>query len=152
MIVELVVSRQLVDRLYREARSGAPHEIVGILAGRADGHVTDVFPLPNTAGPGGHVADPRAQYAAERAIRARNLVWLAVYHSHPGGGTEPSPLDIAFASRRPTIAHVIVAVDRTRQPDAITAFRVEGQEVTSVDLVIARPSRSENWLDVQPVP
>ena len=79
---------------------------------------------------------PRAQYDAERRIRDRRLTWLAIYHSHPGGGTDPSPLDIAFSARRPGVAHLIVAVDRPTTHDAIAAYRAVDGHIEQVELRI----------------
>jgi proteasome lid subunit RPN8/RPN11 len=132
VITLLDVPSTILHELYNSARSHAPAEVVGMLAGRPTGQVTHLFELPNVAGLGAHLADPRAQFEAEQQMSDLQLACLAVYHSHPGGGTDPSPLDVAFAQRRPDITHVIVAVDSPSFVESVAAFRMVGERVVPV--------------------
>jgi proteasome lid subunit RPN8/RPN11 len=89
-----------------------PDEAVGLLAG-AEGRITAVIPLPNIAPTGQFLADPYAQYQAERQLQEEGMHLLAIYHSHPAGGTQLSPLDIKFAKERPCL-QVVIALDPAR--------------------------------------
>jgi len=68
-----------------------------------------VLPLPNIAGSGAFLADPYAQYLALKRLRTGRRHLLAIYHSHPGGGAEPSESDVLWGSAWPC-AHLIVAL------------------------------------------
>jgi proteasome lid subunit RPN8/RPN11 len=116
------------------AREALPMEAVGILGGHPSGHVSQAIPLPNLAGPRAFLADPRAQYEAERRLRSLGLALLAIYHSHPGGGTQLSPADRAFAIHLPVV-HIVIALAQLRQPrEQIRAYRVKEGAILEVKL------------------
>jgi proteasome lid subunit RPN8/RPN11 len=102
----------LWQQLVEHARAALPDEAVGLLAG-ADGHITTVIPLPNIAPSGQFLADPHAQYQAERQLQREGTRLLAIYHSHPAGGTELSPLDLKFAKERRCL-QIVIALDPSR--------------------------------------
>ena len=70
-------------RLVSHVRAVLPDEGVGILGGSEDGQVLEAIPLPNLGGPRAFLADPHAQFLAERRLRGAGRRVLAVYHSHP---------------------------------------------------------------------
>lgn len=84
----------------RLARASAPLECVGLLAGPEPDRATELYPLRNVA------PDPERRYAADpagliralRAIRDQRLEVVAIYHSHPRGGTAPSRTDVEAAA------------------------------------------------------
>ena len=115
------------------AEGVAPAEAVGLLGGR-DGLATAAFPLPNLGGFRTFLAEPYAQYQAEKAMRLAGLRPLAVYHSHPGGGVHLSALDIAFASNSGLIQVVIAFGRACRSGVEIRAFRVLAGEASEVTL------------------
>lgn len=132
----LVLSPEARRRILRHARAALPAEAVGILGGRPDdGRAVAAVPLPNLAGSRpAFLADPRAQYEAEKGLRRLGLAVLAVYHSHPGGGATLSPTDQAFAARLP-LAQVVIALARPRPPrEEVRAYRVEGGRTLEVEL------------------
>jgi proteasome lid subunit RPN8/RPN11 len=113
----------VLDEMLRHARAALPQEAVGVLGG-ADGRVTHGFPIPNVAGPYAFLADPFAQFEAEQRMKALNIRLLAVYHSHPGGGAQLSPLDMAFARRRACL-QIVIALGRPHAPpDEVRAYRL----------------------------
>ena len=116
--------------MLRHARAALPLEAVGVLAGAADGPATHGFPIPNVAGPYAFLADPYAQFEVEQRIKALNIRLLAVYHSHPGGGAQLSPLDVAFARRRACL-QIVIALGRAHaRPDEVRGYRlVDGAPV-----------------------
>lgn len=108
-----------------------------MLGGTADGGVTLVLPLPNLIGSRAFLVDPFAQYTAERTLKRRGLILLAVYHSHPGGGAQLSPEDLAFAMDRPFLQIVIALAHEQRAGEEARAYRVSGGASVSVPLLIA---------------
>jgi proteasome lid subunit RPN8/RPN11 len=77
----------------------------------ADGRVAYVAPLPNLAAHGAFLADPRAQFEAERTLARLKLIPVAVYHSHPGGTPTLSDADLAFA--RPGLLQLVIGLGPT---------------------------------------
>ncbi|MEP7381655.1 MAG: Mov34/MPN/PAD-1 family protein [Gemmatimonadota bacterium] len=110
--------------MLRNAHAALPQEAVGVLGGERGGSATHHVALPNLAGPYAFLADPFAQFEAEQQMKELNICLLAVYHSHPGGGAQLSPLDMAFARRR-TCLQVVIALGRPHAlPDEVRAYRL----------------------------
>jgi proteasome lid subunit RPN8/RPN11 len=120
-VAGLQLSQTVWERLVEHVRAADPDEAVGILAGAADGHVTHVAPLPNLAAAGGFLADPYAQFEAERALSRLGRIPLAVYHSHPRGTPTLSPADRLLAKR--SLIQLVVALDRTGRVE-MRAYRI----------------------------
>lgn len=109
-------------------------EAVGLLGGCADGQVTVALPLPNLAGFRASLADPLAQFEAERTLRRAGLAVLGVYHSHPGGGPHLSAADRLFAARRAE-AYVVIAAAHPHRPGAeMRAYRVRRGRLIEITL------------------
>ena len=79
----VALTRACYGRLVSHVRAVLPDEGVGILGGSEDGQVLEAIPLPNLGGPRAFLADPHAQFLAERRLRGAGRRVLAVYHSHP---------------------------------------------------------------------
>jgi len=134
----LSLSRALHGELVARVRAALPREAVGLLGGRPDGVATLVVPLANlVTGDRGFLADPYDQFRALRRLEREGLALLAIYHSHPGGSLQPSPVDVRYAARW-SCAHLVVAVGRTDLPDgACRAFAVEaGRSVRTVEVAV----------------
>ena len=117
------------------ARAALPDEAVGLLAG-AKGKITAVIPLPNIAPTGQFHADPHAQYQAERQLQRDGTQLLAIYHSHPAGGTQLSPLDIKFATARRCL-HMVIALDPARPgQETAAAYDLETNKACTVAIDI----------------
>lgn len=102
-----------------------PLEAVGILGGNG-GHAYRRIPLPNVLGEKRFLAEPYAQFQALRQLSAEGMELLAVYHSHPAGGVQLSPDDLAFASRLPYL-QLVIALGRPDTPAVeIAAYAIEG--------------------------
>jgi [CysO sulfur-carrier protein]-S-L-cysteine hydrolase len=111
-------------------------EAVGVLGGYASGRVMVAIPLPNLAGPKAFLADPLAQFQAERTLRQAGLTLLSIYHSHPGGGVQLSEVDRAFVAHW-SIVHVVIALARWHRPDEeMRAYRVNQGTVVDVEIRI----------------
>jgi proteasome lid subunit RPN8/RPN11 len=136
---QLVLSSAAWDSIAERVRAADPDEAVGLLGGTTDGRVTHVAPLPNLVGGAAFLADPRAQFEAERACADLRLTPLAAYHSHPRGTPTLSQADKAFA--HPRLPQLVVALSREGDLDA-RAYRVAGG-VSEVSLSIEqRPSHA----------
>ncbi len=120
-VCELRLSRRVWERIVEHARAANPREAVGILGGTGDGRVAHVAPLPNLAADGAFLADPRAQFEAERALSRLELIPLAAYHSHPGGTPTLSHADRLLANR--SLVQLVVALDRAGRVD-MRAYRI----------------------------
>jgi [CysO sulfur-carrier protein]-S-L-cysteine hydrolase len=106
----LVLASGVYSQMLAHVRQSRPREAVGLLGGRATGEVSRVMPLDNiAAGDRAFLADPFSQYDALRRLREDELELLAIYHSHPDGGVDPSAEDLAYA-RQWACAHVVIAI------------------------------------------
>lgn len=137
----LILSPELLDQILTHARESRPREAVGLLGGRPTGEVDIALPLVNIASSErAFIADPYSQYCALRRIEAENLNVLAIYHSHPGGGVDPSVEDLVHA-RKWACAHLIVALqERSDNGERFRAFRFDqlGGTATAEIKVIVR--------------
>jgi len=123
-VAHLILPSDLHAQIVRHARNSWPKEAVGLLAGTCEGRVKLALPLPNVVvGDKAFLVDPLAQFRALRRLESEHLQLLAIYHSHPGGGIEPSQQDLEYAKRW-SCAHLILAADLSeRLPAQLKAFR-----------------------------
>ena len=97
------VPRRVLDAIAAHARRASPHECCGLLIGD-EGRISDAVVTENAA------ADPFRRYEISpldyfsqirrcRALAAHGAGprVIGAYHSHPRGGSEPSPTDRAQA-------------------------------------------------------
>lgn len=96
----LILPLSLYQELVAQAKSEAPLECCGLLAGTpgTDGTVRVVarFPLVNAAAsPVRYESEPRSMFDAVRAIDRAGLEIVAIYHSHPTSPPVPSKIDLA---------------------------------------------------------
>ncbi len=74
-----------------------PNEGCGLLSGR-EGKVCKVHPVKNAeASPISYFLDPREELAVFKEMRAENLQFLGIYHSHPTSEAFPSEKDRSLA-------------------------------------------------------
>src|SRR5690348_18490259 len=88
------VRREIVAAMREEAVRDSQRECCGLLAGR-DGIISAIFPARNAhANPAmGYEIAPQELFQLMREMRARDLVLLGIYHSHPRGENRPSRTD-----------------------------------------------------------
>ena len=134
----LLLPRPVWELVVAHVRGAYPDEAVGLLGGTPDGRVALPTALPNLAGERAFLADPRAQFEAERALRRRGLVPLAAYHSHPDGTPTLSRADRVLA--HPSLLQLVVAVSRSGLIEA-RAYRPAGS-MSEVPVRIAEAPRS----------
>ena len=127
----LVLPDELRAQIVAAAREGFPNEACGLIAGRrVDGadEVVRVYALRNEdASPEHFTIGPAEQLAALRDMRARGLVPLGNWHSHPATPSRPSAEDIRLA--RDPAAHYLICSLAQSEP-VLRAFRVRAGVVS----------------------
>lgn len=110
----LELPETLRDEIRSHARTGAPEEVVGVLAGdRRDERsiVERTYPATNVA----ETPETRYEIAPEEElellerIESAELDVVGFYHSHPRGPSEPSDTDARLAAW-PGYSYVIVSL------------------------------------------
>ncbi len=132
----LELPQKVYANILEHAHAALPGEAVGILGGR-DARAEIAIALPNVAQGRAFLADPRAQFHAERKLHEMGLQLIAVYHSHPDGGLALSESDLTFARKRSCVQVVIVLPSDTSTGALIGAFRVCEEAVSSVKIEIS---------------
>jgi proteasome lid subunit RPN8/RPN11 len=110
----LVLSGPIRDAIREHARSGAPEEVVGVLAGDRRGtkaSVSRAYRTKNTADRPRtrYEIDPGEEIELLERIDAAGLECVGFYHSHPEGPTAPSETDARLAAW-PGYSYVIVSL------------------------------------------
>jgi proteasome lid subunit RPN8/RPN11 len=99
--VTLRLPPDLRVQILREAAAAFPRECCGLIEGVRDGDgwcASLLHPAPNLSADADRFEiDPAAHLAAQRGARGRGAAIIGCYHSHPGGGVEPSARDRAWA-------------------------------------------------------
>jgi proteasome lid subunit RPN8/RPN11 len=122
----------LLGEIVGRARLAAPRECCGLLVGtrsRVDECVATANVDPH---PSRYQVDPAAHIALNRRLRGSGRAIVGVYHSHPRGGGDPSPTDVAEALY-PDFIHLIVSAVFDDTPE-IRAFRISEGKVHRLGL------------------
>jgi [CysO sulfur-carrier protein]-S-L-cysteine hydrolase len=131
----LQTRRRVLGQLIQLVRRKPHQECCGLVAGR-DGVITRAFPAANVA------VDPKRNYEIApseivrlmREMRARNLAFLGIYHSHPITENIPSPRDIELAYYSEA-AYVIVS-PRPYAEKPVRAFSIRDGQATELEIEI----------------
>ena len=103
----LILTQTHIEEMIRHARTQAPLEACGLLAGR-DARVESVLLVANAdQSPARFRMDPYEQLRAFDWIDTRGLDLVGIFHSHPSGPEAVSPTDIAEAAYE--VVHVILS-------------------------------------------
>jgi proteasome lid subunit RPN8/RPN11 len=123
----------VAEGLRAASDAARPREACGLLAGtrsRGEVRVARALPARNLArAADAFVVDPGDLVAADDAARADGLELVGAWHSHPGGGPEPSRADLDGAW--PGSIALIVGAQR------VAAWTIEGGR--AVELPVAGP-------------
>lgn len=146
------IGRELLERVYREARNSFPEECCGWLAGpRDENSATDIHPCVNDQDSGNHptVADRTAERAyvfSPRDLLELNRTLdderppLVIYHSHPNGQAYFSPTDRQVAASpwgdgpAYPVQQLVVGIDETQVVEA-ALFAWSDEENGFVEIV-----------------
>lgn len=116
------------DELFAHAREANPNECCGLIGGTSDGAGQSVYRLRNAAANPlvTYEAAPEDLFKAQRLMRERGELLLAIYHSHPRA-TDPYPseTDVRLAYY-PTAVYLIIGLGN-REPQ-LKAFRISEKE------------------------
>ncbi len=130
----LALPASIYRALVAQARTAAPIEACGILAGR-DGRVEVFHPMTNIDASADHfMMEAKEQFTVIKAIRAAGQQILAVHHSHPATPARPSPEDIRLANT-PDVVYTILSLANPDEP-SLRGFIIDGAESAEIPVVI----------------
>ncbi len=130
----LRIPHAIHDDLIAHAREGFPLEVCGILGG-LDDSVSAIYRMTNTDASNEHfMMDPKEQFSVVKALRAKGLVMLAIYHSHPETPARPSEEDIKLALT-PDVSHIIISLADPALP-VVQSYKISSGNVTSESIEI----------------
>jgi [CysO sulfur-carrier protein]-S-L-cysteine hydrolase len=128
--VRFAVLEQILDRAWENLSI----ECCGLLAGSARA-ITTILPAPNVlASATAYEIAPQELFAIFREIRAQNLEFLGIYHSHPRTENIPSPTDIARAYYPDAIYFIISP--QADAPKPVRAFRICDGNFTELSIEV----------------
>ena len=129
------ITRDALEQMLEAARENPSYECCGLLAGNDAGEITTVFPAQNAlASAIAYEIAPQELFAIVREIRAQNLDFLGIYHSHPHTENIPSPTDIARAYYPDAIYFIISP--KPDVPKPVRAFRICGGNFTELAIEV----------------
>ncbi len=133
----LTLPRSYVDDMIAHARSDAPNECCGIIAG-TDHRATKLYRMSNAAEermrPYRYEMDGKELLQLLRDLDKRGEEFLVIYHSHVATEGRPSPTDVRFAAGWPDPYYVLVSL--AEDPPPVRAFRIVDGAVTEEDLIV----------------
>lgn len=130
------IPKELLEAIVAHARSEAPNEVCGWLAGEGN-EVRRIYPVPNVAEDPqvGFRMDPEVQLSTMREIRGLGLELTGTYHSHPRTPALPSARDVGLAAY-PEAVHLIVSL-AAPEPE-VRCYRIE-EPLNTVELIVRSP-------------
>ncbi|MCP4237938.1 MAG: M67 family metallopeptidase [Aestuariibacter sp.] len=127
------ITKEIYAGIILHAKRDLPKECCGYLAGKG-AYVTAAYALKNIDDSHEHFSfDPEEQFAAIKDMRKKDLVPIAVYHSHPETPARPSKEDIRLAYDS-DISYLIISLAR-KVPD-IKLFKIRKDLVEKVEIEI----------------
>ena len=131
---EFHLDRSTHDEVIEHARSDAPYEVCGLLAG-VDGRLTAHYRIPNAArSMTFYNMDPTALLSAMNEMDDNDWDLLGIYHSHTHTEAYPSSRDVELAFYADAV-YLIVSLQDPDDPH-IRAFDIVDGEVCERTLVI----------------
>ncbi|MHC4167113.1 MAG: M67 family metallopeptidase [Planctomycetota bacterium] len=138
-MLKLDIPNPIFEDMVDQARSEAPIECCGILAGSGR-RVEKLYKMANAENRRDHyMMAPEQQFAAVKDIRSNALDMLAIYHSHPETPARPSAEDIRLAFT-PNVVYVILSLLGNNGP-VIKGFQIEEGAVNEVAVRITEDQK-----------
>lgn len=132
--MELVLTRNVYEKIISASESAAPLEACGMLAGRGR-NATHFYLLTNAdASPEHFSMLPAEQFAAVKDMRERGVDMLAIWHSHPASPPRMSEEDLRLAFT-PDVVYVIISLVSADSP-VIKGFHVKEGAVAGIEVVV----------------
>ncbi len=131
----IAIPRPLVNQILAHAQRAGSSEACGLIGAR-NGEPRHCYPVANVAEqPARRFAmDAQGQVDAMRAMRQRDEVLWAIYHSHPDEPAQPSATDVE-ESNYPEALYLIVSLN-TKGVLELRGFRMNGAAPAAVNLTI----------------
>jgi [CysO sulfur-carrier protein]-S-L-cysteine hydrolase len=130
----LILEKKYLDEMTGHARSEAPNECCGILAGK-NGRAVKLYPTINSEhSPTRYSVDLNDLVRVYQETSENGWDLLAIYHSHIRHPAYPSPVDIRYAYF-PQSFYIIISLDGLAQPD-VRLFTIRKGEVTEDQLKV----------------
>jgi proteasome lid subunit RPN8/RPN11 len=128
----IVIPRNIIDGIIKQAQSELPDEACGLLVGNGK-EALKHYPLINTDHSPEHFSfDPREQFQVLKEARKEGWQIIANYHSHPESPARPSEEDIRLAYD-PDIIYVILSLQESNHP-VLRAFSIREGNVEEVSI------------------
>lgn len=135
-MLRLEIPNRIFEDMLDQARSEAPVESCGILAGR-DGRVEKLYKMTNAEYRRDHyMMAPEQQFETVKDIRASSLDMLAIYHSHPETPARPSAEDIRLALT-PNVVYVILSLLGNNGP-SVKGFEIKDGTINEVPIDVVQ--------------
>jgi proteasome lid subunit RPN8/RPN11 len=134
------IRQEIVAAICGHARETPRSECCGLLASRDD-VITRAFRATNAARDlaTSYEIAPEELFRLMRAMRASELEFAGIYHSHPNGLNEPSARDVAQAFY-PEVPYFIVSphteLSKAARPHVVRAFSIRRGKVEELQLGI----------------
>ncbi len=121
------LDQQTFDALVAHARSDAPYEVCGFLAG-AGGQVSRRYEIPNAArSMTFYTMDPKAMLLAMNDMDDTGTELIAIYHSHTHTEAFPSATDVELAAYPDAVYLIISLQDDT---PVVRGFDIVDDKIT----------------------
>ena len=121
------IQQTQVDEIFEHAHESAPRECCGLIGG-AEGNAQTIYRMRNAAADPlvTYEAAPEDLFAAQRSMRERGELLLAIYHSHPrSDDPKPSATDVRLAYY-PSAVYFIVGLGG--EEPSLGAFRISERQ------------------------
>ncbi|MDR3165591.1 MAG: M67 family metallopeptidase [Synergistaceae bacterium] len=123
---KILISASDADEMISHAKACFPQEACGLLSGNIEEdikRVARIYRMTNIDASGSHFSiEPKEQLAAIKDMRARGIVPLGNFHSHPETPARPSEEDIRLAYD-PAASYVIISL--AGETPVMRAFHIE---------------------------
>lgn len=131
-MLTLTIPEDILRQMTDQARTEAPIEACGILAGRQH-RIERFYRMTNVDRSTDHfMMDPAEQFSVIKDIRSQGLTLLAVYHSHPATPARPSAEDLRLALT-PDVVYVIMSLAGPNDP-VLKGYKIAEGVITPVQM------------------
>ncbi len=131
------LSKEDYEKIVAHAKSEAPIEACGLIAGELSGDdkiVKKVYILTNIDHAEEHFTlDPKEQLKAVKDMRAEGLTPLGNWHSHPVSPSRPSDEDKRLAYDSSASYLILSLMD---EEPVLNSFHIEGDKADKEELII----------------
>lgn len=128
------LARRYAEEIIQHARSEAPNECCGLLAGK-DGEILQLYRCDSAEkSPYRYCVDPKDQIRIMRELDDKGWELIGIYHSHTHTEAYPSKTDVELAFY-PEALYFIVSLEKPEAP-SIRAFRIVDGEINEEEVIV----------------